>query len=109
MDIFEQDRKLDYALPKVIHALGFTSEEDPGGAMALVSAHGDKTHQYQSRWEEYDVPALHGKIIYLIGRAFYETDMYDNDPFMWVVENYDYFEPLITPFVDPKFEHKKGK
>lgn len=88
---------LENHLPTMFEALGLD-----GNVQGLIVAHGDKTRQYSVKWEQAGIPFYYGTAIYLLGRAYYESEMYQSgvNPGQWVIDNYDQFADYLPPLPD---------
>lgn len=69
----------------------------------LISAAGDKCHQYQRKWEDAGVPFQHGATIYMLtycdpfSDEVRETGNGFVAPAQWVIDNYPKFKPFLPP------------
>ena len=64
---------------------------------SLICAHSGKTEQYERLWDEYNIPFLHGSILYLISKLppyIDEVKFYSN-PAKWVIRKYEIFKPYF--------------
>lgn len=72
-------------------------------ADGMSVAHGDKMHQYLSRWEEAGVPYYHGCLVCLLTRLQPYSQEVRNTPngwvapHQWVIDNYVKFKEHLPP------------